>query len=437
MLLISRTPSRQLLFGVGLLLPLAFLPILGSDAWHGMAVGLWLAALALLFGVVAFDFIFAGAIPSLTIKRKLPERLSQNQWTTIHLSLDGHVCGQLFDLHPTQEVEAKGLPIQLDGSGDYSYQLRALRRGELRFENTELQLSSPWGFWRRVFRYRQISISSVYPDFISLLQALAINSDQRQLLPGVHLQPRRGAGTEFLQLRDFRIGDSLRNIDWKATSRYRLPIAKEFHEESNQHVVILLDAGRGMRAIDNGVSHFDHALNAALLLAWVALHQGDCLGLLSFAAKSHWIPPKKGRQEWNGLLHAVHDLPCSSDAPDYITAARELLQRQQRRSLVVLITNTRDDMPEELTRAALMLQSRHLVMIADLHEVALDQALQEPVHDMASVLRKAGATEFLQQRRSQIEKMNYMRMISMDGTPEELPTHLLQNYWRIKRAGML
>ncbi|OIO72969.1 MAG: DUF58 domain-containing protein [Zetaproteobacteria bacterium CG_4_9_14_3_um_filter_49_83] len=435
--LISRTPSRQLLRWVAVLVPLALLPLLLDGVWHDRAAWLWLLLALLLIVAAVLDRLLAAALPEIALQRQLPERLSQNQWTTIVLQLKGNARGTLFDLYPSTAVEIEGLPLLFDGDGDYHYRLRALRRGGLDFEGVQLQIDSPWGLWSRIVQIDLISSCSVYPDFASLLHALAINPDQRQLLPGVHIQPRRGEGTEFLQLRDFRIGDSLRSIDWKATSRYRRPITKEFHEESNQHVVILLDAGRGMRAIDNGVSHFDHALNAALLLAWVALHQGDRVGLLSFAAESRWIPPRQGRQEWNALLHAVHDLPCSSDAPDYTAAARELLQRQTRRSLVVLITNTRDDMPDELARAAQMLQSRHLVMIADLHEVALDQAIAQPITDMASALRHSGSLAFLRQRRRQIEKMNHMRLISMDCTPQQLPTHLLQNYWRIKRAGML
>ena len=63
---------------------------------------------------------------------------------------------------------------------------------------------------------------------------------------GARLQRRRGEGTEFHELRDYRIGDSLRKIDWKATARVARLVSREYRDERNQQVVLLLDCGRRM-----------------------------------------------------------------------------------------------------------------------------------------------------------------------------------------------
>ena len=70
---------------------------------------------------------------------------------------------------------------------------------------------------------------------------------------------------EFHQLREYRQGDPQRAIDWKATSRTQRLIAREYEEEKDQRVLLVIDCGRRMAAKDDDLSHFDHALNAGLL----------------------------------------------------------------------------------------------------------------------------------------------------------------------------
>ena len=65
---------------------------------------------------------------------------------------------------------------------------------------------------------------------------------------GIKSYPQRGSGTDFKQLADYRPGDSIRDIDWKATLRHGRPIVREYQDERDQRVVFLLDCGRRMRA---------------------------------------------------------------------------------------------------------------------------------------------------------------------------------------------
>ena len=85
---------------------------------------------------------------------------------------------------------------------------------------------------------------------------------------------RRGEGMEFHQLREYRQGDSQRAIDWKATSRTARLISREYEDEKDQRVLLVVDCGRRMASKDGELSHFDHTLNAALLLAHVGAAPG-------------------------------------------------------------------------------------------------------------------------------------------------------------------
>ena len=120
----------------------------------------------------------------------------------------------------------------------------------------------------------------VYPNYSTISKLLAFEVDNKLQLTGVRMSRRRGEGIEFHQLRDYRDGDSLRSIDWKATARMRRLIAREYQDERDQQIVFMLDAGRHMLAKDAELSHFDHTLNAMFLLSYVALRQGDAAGVV-------------------------------------------------------------------------------------------------------------------------------------------------------------
>ncbi|MBT0875970.1 DUF58 domain-containing protein, partial [Campylobacter coli] len=115
-----------------------------------------------------------------------------------------------------------------------------------------------------------------------------------------HIRRRRGEGTDFHQMREYRVGDSLRQIDWKATSRARKLISREYQDEKNQQLLVVLDTGRRMLAREPAspqgaaLAHFDHALDATLLVAYLALRQGDAVGLLTTGGERRWVPPRRG-----------------------------------------------------------------------------------------------------------------------------------------------
>ncbi|MGQ0658030.1 MAG: DUF58 domain-containing protein [Chromatiales bacterium] len=133
---------------------------------------------------------------------------------------------------------------------------------------------------------------------------------------------RRGEGLEFHQLREYRGGDSLRQIDWKATSRQRKLVSREYQDERDQHVFFLVDCGRRMATKDGELSHFDMSLNAVLLLAYVALRQGDAVGVMTFSGKPRYLPAQKGMPTLTRLLEFLFDL--SAITADLGLCARRL-----------------------------------------------------------------------------------------------------------------
>ena len=78
-----------------------------------------------------------------------------------------------------------------------------------------------------------------------------------------------------------------------------------------------------------------------LLLTYVALRQGDAVGVGTFSGEQRWVKPVRGAGMLNTILNHVYDLEPGTEAPDYSRAAVELLARQRKRALVVVLTNIR------------------------------------------------------------------------------------------------
>jgi uncharacterized protein (DUF58 family) len=283
-----------------------------------------------------------------------------------------------------------------------------------------------------------IDASRVYPDFARLYggQLLAVDNWLSQL--GVRQRQRRGLGLEFHQLREFREGDSLRQIDWKATARQRTPIAREYQDDRDQQIIFMLDCGRRMRSQEGDLAHFDHALNACLLLSYIALRQGDAVGISTFAGEQdRYLAPVKGTAQLNRLLNSVYDLQSTQRSADYSTAVRQLLARQKRRALVVLVTNLRDEDDDELLGAVKQLGLQHRVLVASLREEVLDTVRQTPVQTWQDALAYCGTIDFLNARATLHERLIAHGVPVLDARPGELGAQLVSRYLSWKKAGTL
>jgi uncharacterized protein (DUF58 family) len=218
-------------------------------------------------------------------------------------------------------------------------------------------------------------------------------------------------------------------------------ISREYQDERDQRLVFLLDCGRRMRhrerPEDGGRGHLDEALNALLLLAYVAVRQGDSVGLMTYGGPRRWHAPRKDPDTVARLLQGLYDLEPSLRAADPLGAARELLAAVPRRSLVVILTNSRDEDQRGLSEGVRLLARRHLVLVADLRERALDRALEQPVEDLDGALRLHAVHAWLAARRAHQERLRHLGVHTLDLLPEELPAALLNRYFDIKRAGVL
>ena len=349
---------------------------------------------------------------------------------------------EVYD-HADMTLKLDGLPLTLQISANAltrcNYHVTPQRRGTVLFPGCELRLGSRWGLLQLRIYLPVGDARAVYPDFAQVARYAWLAGDRRLSQIGIKSYQQRGQGTDFKQLSEYRHGDSVRNIDWKASMRYRHPIVREFQDERDQCVMFLIDSGRRMRAVD-GLSHFDQVLNAVMLLSYVALKQGDAVGALSFATAPgpgvHFAP-RKGLPTLNALMNALHAIQPTTTHSDYLGAATEFLRRHRKRSLVVFVTNFRDEDGAELRQALQLLRTRHLVMLASLQELVVEQIAQQPLGGSDAVLEIAGAQMYQQARRDAFRRLAARDGLMIDVTPQRLAAELVNHYNAAKRAGLL
>jgi uncharacterized protein (DUF58 family) len=368
----------------------------------------------------------------------------------------------LFDhVPPTFRAEALPLALVLPAKQalETAYDVVPTRRGRAAFEPAALRLRAPLGLAEIERRLGPAESRQVYPNFAAVTRYAWLAGDRRLAEIGIKSFQGRGTGTDFKQLADYVPGSPTRHIDWSATLRHQRPVVREFQDDRDQAVMFLLDCGRRMRADDRAAdpalglaaagtnaptatdgSHFDHALNALMLMAYVALKDGDAVGALTFgtpAGDERHAPPAKGLAALNALVARLHDIEPTPTHSDYLAAARELMMRQPRRALVIVLTNFRDEDSPELSSALKLLRTRHLVLLASLRERRIGELMDQPLDGLESVATTATAHLFEQARRDAFNRLAQRDALQIDVEPQQLAAALVNRYHAVKRSRLL
>jgi uncharacterized protein (DUF58 family) len=356
-----------------------------------------------------------------------------------HATLHDHHDSSLYVTHQPVSVDLRGSRVS-----EVSYSVVPTRRGEITFAPAELRVRSKLGMLELFERLGSTDTRRCYPDFAQIARYAWLAGDRRLNEIGIKTYHQRGEGTDFKELAEYRIGDPLRHVDWKATLRHDKPIVRHFQNERDQAVILLLDCGRRMRADDReqglGASHFDEALNAAMLLTYVALKQGDAVGAMTFGTppgEARWVPPLKGAHTLNMLMSELYSVQPTPAHSDYLTAAQDLLRRHRKRSLVILITNFRDEDAHELGQALKLLRSRHLVLTASLRERIVRQLMEQGVSSQESAIEVASAHLYAQARRDAFSRLAARDSLMIDAEPQRLGVELVNRYHAVKKAGLI
>lgn len=440
-------PGKTLLYVLG---ALTVVGVLYAVTDLGTLIA-WPLLAYIAIGAALTDAVLLFRAPRLRAEREVAASLPLGVSSSAHVRIAMDVPREsraaylirVWDHHPaTFECDAFPLETAVVGASPtkIEYRLIPMRRGDHEFGPVEVRVRSPLGLWWRERRLTVESPTRVYPNFSPMTKYVHLGVDARLSMMGVRRLRRRGAGSDFHELRDYRNGDSMRQIDWRATARSRRLISRSYQDERDQRVVFMLDCGRRMRAADGeGLSHFDEALNAVLLLSYMALRQGDSVAMGTFGVgaegRPRWMGAIKGPGRVNEVLNLLYDLEPSTQMPDYTHAATELLARHNKHALVVIVTNMRGEDASDILPAVRTLGRRHLVLVANLSEAVITQASQQDVRVFDDALLVAGAHQLLAEQARVVRQMRSEGVLVLDVKPAGLSAELLNTYLMLKASG--
>jgi uncharacterized protein (DUF58 family) len=256
---------------------------------------------------------------------------------------------------------------------------------------------------------------------------------------GARFQRDLGGGAEFHALRDFQPGMDRRTIDWKQSARHGALLAKEFHVERNHQLMLVLDTGRLMCEPLRDLPRIDHALNAALLLAYAALKTGDRVGVFGFDAKPSLSSGfLSGPSAFAHIQRLVAGVDYRADETNYTLGLTALSARLTRRSLLVVFTDFADTTSAERMLDNIgRLLSAHLVLFVVMRDDELEAMVREAPRTPEDVSRAAVAAALLSERELVIEKLRRLGVQVVQAPARRIGPALLARYLELKRRDML
>jgi len=435
------TPRRVLL----ILFALAGIPlVLGIFDPIAGRVGVLLTVLVVL---IAFVDVAISVRPSrIDVERQAGDIMSVGTGNPVTVRLRNRSRSTLrIDVHdsPPMPCDTVGLPLRVElrpgREQSALYHVQSQHRGRNRFGRLYLRCRSRLGLWLLHDERDLDQPVRIYPDIKAVHGVELLARKNRLAEAGVRLSRIRGRGTDFDRLREYRREDEYRCIDWKATARHQNLISREYVVERNQNLLFLLDCGRSMCNETDGITHFDRALNAAILLSYVALRQGDTVGILACSNRvEQWVPPVRGATAVKTLIRQTYELEPTYNASDYQLMVEELRRRYRKRSLVVLVTHALDDVHlRGIGQAMHQLRSPHLVLGAFLRNVPLQERLDRiPTTDMEA-FQVAAAAEMVATQTRRIARLEKSGLLIVDSLPEDLSARMIGRYLDVKARHLL
>ena len=437
--MIRPTPRMVLLFVAGI--PLTLFVVIYNPV-------LWL--LAINYGVLvilaaASDLLLTLPPRRLNVKIATPDRLSigERGAITATLAAPGYPRAVTFELIAEQrgEVEAAELvrgELSAGQDARVALPLVPTRRGRVTVDRVWLRWRGPLSLIEFV---RQVGVErgiDVVPN-VRGVHGTALQFFVQEAIYGIKAQQQKGEGAEFEALREYAPGLDSRFIDWKHSARHRKLLCKEFRTERNHQVVMAFDTGHLMLEPVDGLTRLDHAINSALVLAWVSLQGGDLVGTYAFDAKvRQYLGPQRGVSSFPRLQRSTAELEYQHEETNFTLGLAELHARLKRRALVILFTDFVDTITAELLIESMQrIANRHLVVFVTQRGSTLQRAVDAAPRQFVDVAKAVFAQDFLRDRGIVFERLQRLGIHCLDVPSGGLSVALVNRYLLIKQRGLI
>jgi uncharacterized protein (DUF58 family) len=419
--------------------PALFVALIAPQAW--LAAAAWVLLVA---AIIVADLVLAVAPASLELQAVTPRMtgVGRPEPVALQARFEGRAPRQIelavagderLQLHPLrQRLEITG------GQAEATLVLKARRRGEGQLGGLWARWRGPLGLVWRQRAERPDATVAVTPD-VQGVKEEALRLFARDAPLGQKVQLDVGEGAEFHALKEFQTGMDLRAVDWKQSARHGRLVGREYRVERNHHVILALDCGRLMSAPVAGEPRVDHAINAALLLAFTSLKLGDRVGLFAFDSRPRVASgAAAGAGAFGVLQQLAAAIDYSAEETNFTLALTSLSGQLKRRALVVVFTDFAD-----ATSAQLMVENlgrltrTHLVLFVTFRDEELETLISTAPQSADDVSRAVIAQALARQREVVIGRLKRMGVQVVEASAGALGPQLVNAYLDIKRRELV
>lgn len=430
----------------GLLLLLFAVPAIAAGTWAPAME--WVAGVYVLLclGLFLLDRRLAGDVRRFEVEREHDSKLSLGADNPVRISLYNRsprpasiwVRDEPPDAFEINTCILSGT-VPARNTWQDVYYVRPLRRGDYQFGSINLRWNGPIGLVLRQARVEAPCPVKVYPNLLDVRRYDLLLRRNRLQEMGLRHARQFGEGTEFERLREYVPDDEFRRIDWKATARHNWPVTVEYQTERSQNVMAVLDVGRMMQSPVARMAKLDYAVNAVLLLAYVATGKGDKVGLMTFADQvDFFTSPRQGRGQFYRMLEALYGIEAQPVEPDYRRALNHLALRQRRRALVVIFTDLSGGVSvQALLSHVPVLARRSLPLVVTISDPDIHAAAQQVPHDSLSAYQRAAAAGLLEERQITLDRLRRQGVLTLDVPANQLSLSVINRYLELKGKTLL
>jgi uncharacterized protein (DUF58 family) len=319
------------------------------------------------------------------------------------------------------------------------YKLRPTKRGEYDFGHILLYMTTLLGLViRRVKCATPLNVA-VYPSYIMLHQYefLAIHHNLQEL--GIKKIRRIGHNTEFESIKEYIKGDDYRTINWKASARRHFPMVNVYQDERSQQIYNIIDKGRIMQNAFRGMTLLDYAINASLVLSFIAIRKDDKAGLATFAERfESFIPAGKQVSQMQQILESLYRQQTTFGESDYSSLYVHLNKYISKRSLLVIYTNfdTIIGMERQLEYLR-QLARRHVVLVVFFEDAELKEFAAQHPTSMEGYYQQVITEKFIFEKQHVIAKLRQHGIYSLLTEPDKLSVNIINKYLEMKARGTI
>ncbi len=325
------------------------------------------------------------------------------------------------------------------GEATVTYQLRPTERGVYGFGRVRVFVSTLLGLVQRRYTCCEPQDVKVYPSYMMLRQyeLLAMSNNLQEM--GIKRIRRIGHNTDFEQIKDYVTGDEYRTINWRATARRHQLMVNVYQEERSQQVYSVIDKGRMMQQSFQEMTLLDYAINAALVLSYVAVNKQDKAGLVTFSDQfGSFVPASRQQGQMQTLQEALYAEHTQFGETDYSALLAGLSRHVHQRALLILYTSF-------TSMAALRRQLQYLRQLALRHRLLVvffeDEEMTEfivhsskfKVQNTESVYQNVIAEKFAYEQRLIVQTLRQYGIQSLLTTPRKLSVDVINKYLEMKR----